>query len=217
MKKNYKKEIYKSRKEWLNARGIGGSDAAAILGKSKWVTLASVKKRLLGKKEIEEKKNSRMIEGTLKEPHIRKMYILNNSNIKVIEPPKRNCWLFRRKDYPLITCTPDGLIIKDNKKYGLEIKDVALYRKEQIDTWEDGILPEQYYIQMLHYLVTMEDLDGVIMYAHLMYYKKNEETGKWEYDYSVLRQYVVERTEVEKDIQILETKEIDFINKLKKE
>ena len=213
-KKNYKKEIYHSRQEWLENRGIGGSDAAAIIGKSKWLTKTQVEKRLLGKTEIVEKKNDRMIEGTLKEPLIRKMYMLN-TKFNVVEPPKRNCWLFRRRDYPLITCTPDGFIKKEDGLYGLEIKDVALYRKPQIDSWEEGILPEQYYVQVLHYMVTMEDVVGVILYANLMYYKKDDDTEKWEYDYSVLRQYTIMREDVKGDIEYLEQKEIEFINELK--
>lgn len=213
LKKNYKKEIYKSRKDWLKARGIGGSDAAAILGKSKWLTKKALLKRLLGDTEIEEKKNSRMIEGTMKEPLIRKLYMLNSKD-NVVEPPKRNCWLFRRKDYPLITCTPDGLIRTENGPFGYEVKDVALYRKEQIDSWEEGILPEQYYIQILHYMVTMNDLIGVKMTAHLMYYKKNEETEKWEYDYSIFRRYIVMRDDVLDDIKYLEEKELDFIREV---
>ena len=88
MNKNYKKEIYKTREEWLKSRGIGGSDAAAILGKSPWLSKEKVKKRLLEPNSYEEKKNSRMVEGTLKEPLIRQMFILN-TGYKVTEPPKK--------------------------------------------------------------------------------------------------------------------------------
>ena len=207
-RKTNKKEIYKTRSEWLKARGIGGSDAAIILGKSKWGTTKEIISRIRDGKCEEKKKNSRMIAGTNKEPLIRKMFYYNTNYKKLIEPPKRRYWLFRRTDEPLITCTPDGIIVDNNgNKIGLEIKDAALYRAEEISDWNNGILPDKYYIQLLHYLVTMDELIGVILYAHLMYYRKNDDTGKWEYDYSELKQFYVYREDVLNDIEYLRKKE----------
>ena len=41
--------------------------------------------------------------------------------------------------------------------YGLEIKDVALYKREAMDNWESGIIPDQYYIQILHYMIILNN------------------------------------------------------------
>ena len=35
MKKNYKKEKFKTKQEWIEARGLGGTSASAITGHSK--------------------------------------------------------------------------------------------------------------------------------------------------------------------------------------
>ncbi len=210
--KTYKKEKYCSKDEWLKARGIGGSDAAAILHESNWLTLDELFNRLVYKKEKKIKENNRMKEGTKAESHIRELWSLDNPQFKVKNPPKRTYWLFRRLDYPLITCTPDGLFKDEsNNLYGLEIKDVDLIKSETKTMWESNILPNQYYIQILHYLVTMNDLKGVCLVAHLKYFKKNEETNKWEFDYAIERSYWVIRETAIKDIQFLESKEIEFI------
>lgn len=215
MKKNYKKEIYTTREEWLKNRGIGGSDAAAILGKSPWLSKEKVKKRLLEPNSYEEKKNSRMVEGTLKEPLIRQMFVLN-TGYKVTEPPKNKYWLFRRKDEPMLTCTPDGLYDDYDGMYGLEIKDVALYKREAMDNWESGIIPDQYYIQILHYMVVLNDIVGVTLLPHLMYFVKNEDINKWVYEHSEFRKYIILREDVKEDLEYLEKQELDFIKSLKK-
>ena len=161
MKANYTKESYNSREEWLKNRGIGGSDAAAIVNKSKWATPTDIFNRIVYNKEKSISSNSRMTEGTLAEEHIRFLWALDHPNCKVKNPPKKAYWLFRRKDYPLLTCTPDGLFKMDNKLYGLEIKDVELIKGDVRALWESDILPDQYYFQCLHYMVVMNDLQGV--------------------------------------------------------
>ena len=95
MKKNYKKEIYKTREDWLSHRGIGGSDAAAICNKSKWRTACDVYKALTSSKQKKEIKNTRMVEGTKAEPLIRNLFELEHPEYKVIHPPKKGSWLFR--------------------------------------------------------------------------------------------------------------------------
>ena len=210
MKKNYKKQTFKTRSEWLANRGIGGSDAAAILNLSKWITQDDIYNRLVLNKEKEDIQNERMIEGTKAEDHIRALFELDNK-VVVKCPPKKGNWIFKRTDYPLITCTPDGIFTgHDGNLYGLEIKDIELIRSIDKNMWEYNELPQQYFIQCLQYLVVINDLKGVVLNAHLKYFKKEEEN--WVFDYAVDKSYWVLREDYSKEIEYLEKKEKDFID-----
>ena len=75
--KLYKRESYKTKSEWLNARGIGGSSAAAICNKSKWLTANDVYNELALKKRKKVVENERMIEGVQSESAIRLLFSLD--------------------------------------------------------------------------------------------------------------------------------------------
>lgn len=209
--KNYKKEIYKTKNDWLKARGIGGSDAAAIVNMSKWLSSNDVYNRIVFDKEKIIKENERMKEGAKAEEYIRELWSLDHSSFKTIRPPKRNFWIFRRKDYPLLTCTPDGLFYIGTDLFGLEVKDVELINGVTKQMWESNILPDQYYYQVLHYMVVIEDLKGVCLTAHLKYFTYDETTKKWVFDYAVDKNYWIHREDIIDHIKYLEEKEIDFI------
>ena len=89
MKKKYKKETYKSKNEWLANRGIGGSDIATILGKSKWQTIDDLYSRLVYGRTKNKITTSRMQEGIDAEPLIRNLFALEHPEFKVKNPPKK--------------------------------------------------------------------------------------------------------------------------------
>lgn len=211
MKLIYKKETFRKKADWLKARGIGGSDSAAIIGKSKWLTANDIYNRIVLGKEKPIRTNELMEDGTKAEKHLAELFALNNKELKITAP--RGYWLFRRKDHPLMTVSPDRLAVNKitKKKYGVEIKKVRLYKKEDKTDWEDGNIPDQYYCQTLKYMIVMNDLDGVYIYAELDYYDFNEETKKYEYSFSILKQFLITRDEKQEDIKFLEKCEIKFI------
>ena len=213
VKKNYTKEIYKDKESWKLARGIGGSDAAAICNKSKWKDACDVYNSITKTKIQQEAPNARMVEGTKAEPLIRQLFELEHPEFKVIHPPKKTFWLFRRKDYPLLTLTPDGFLIEiaTGDEYGLEIKDIELRKREQKELWLNDKLPDDYFFQCIHYLVVKDDLKGVLLVARLKVYSfdyKNEYT----LDHIETRYYWIirEDEEIAKAILYLEKKEIAF-------
>ena len=208
----YTLEKHKTKEEWVEARGIGGSSAAAILGLSNWHTTQDIYDDLaLGKvKKISD--NERMQDGRLSESAIRQLFILDYKRYKVKEPPKRSYWMFRRKDKPYITLTPDALL-KDTytgKLGALEIKNVEMRNKETRVAWETLDLPDQYYWQVVHYFVAKPDIDFVIVYAHLKYFAYNELAEEWQLDYSKQRAYYFERLMFKKHIDYLENEETKF-------
>lgn len=210
MKKKYKKETYKTKKEWLANRGIGGSDIATILGKSKWQTIDDLYSRLVYGRTKNKITTSRMQEGIDAEPLIRNLFALEHPEFKVKNPPKSSYWLFRSLDNDLIICSPDGLMTdEDGNLYGLEIKDCELIKREERELWENNELPQYYFLQLIQYLIVFNDMKGVCLHARLKYFKFVDD--KPVYDYCVERNYWVYRDEVLKEIEYVKKKEIDFI------
>lgn len=211
--KNYKVENL-TKEEWLERKKttIGGSEASAVCNKSKWLTPNDLYNKMVLGKVKKVKLNARMQEGTLAESLIRNLFALDDKRYVVKNPPKTKQWFFTRKDKPYLSCTPDGLAneVGNGRKWGIEIKDVELRSKGEKDLWEYNQLPDQYYYQVLQYLVVINDLDGVILIAHLKYFTLDEETHKWVFDYAVDRPYYILREDIKSHIDYLEKKETEF-------
>lgn len=130
------------RAAWLEARrtGIGGSDAAAVLGLSKWQTPLSVWLDKTGQAEgVEE--NEPMRWGSLLEPVIRQEYAQRTGR-EIVMPG-----LLRHPKHDWMLATPDG-VSRDNRL--IEIKTAR-----SADGWgEPGSdqVPEDYLIQVQHYM-----------------------------------------------------------------
>ena len=204
-----------SHSEWLDAKmkTIGGSEAAAVVNKSKWVSLDDLYNKFIYGKVKRVANNERMVEGTIAEKNIRNLFALDfGKRFEVINPPARKQWFFYRVDKPYISCTPDGLLVnkKTNRPWVLEIKDVELRTREDREMWESDLLPDQYYFQNLQSMVVMEELEGAVLFAHLKYFKHNDQTDEWEFDYAVDRPYFIYRDSVSAHIEYLEKRETDF-------
>ena len=211
--KNYRKLRFNTKEEWLKAKEktIGGSEAAAILEKSKWLSKNDIyNKMVLGKcKTVME--NEKILDGIEAEPHIRALFAIDHKEFKVKNPPKKGYWLFQRTDKPYLTCTPDGLMTKvvSGSLWGLEIKCVDVIKREDKEMWENDMLPDQYLFQVLHDLVVITDMLGMVVNAHVRYYKKNDK-GKYVFDYAVDKSIIVCREDYNKSITYLESRETDF-------
>jgi putative phage-type endonuclease len=130
------------RKEWLEERekGIGGSEAPAVLGLSKWKSPYQVwkdKQGLSGEREP----SSAMEWGLLLEPIIRQKY--SDVTGRIVKLPGH----LKDDKYPFMLGTLDG-ITDDNRV--LEIK-TARDAREWGEVGTDEI-PQAYLIQVQHYL-----------------------------------------------------------------
>lgn len=106
----------KDRKKWLESRrtGIGGSDAPAVAGVSKWMTPLAVYKSKRGEITEEPPPTPPMVWGLRMEPHLRQDYSdLTGRTVRVPEG------IIRHPEIKWMICTPDGLT--DNERL-LEIK-----------------------------------------------------------------------------------------------
>ena len=128
--------------EWYLRRkqGIGGSDAAAVLGESRWKTPYEVYLDKTGEGEREEKEDSDgdvnlyMKIGTALEPMIREEYTRMTGREVTVPPWKQS------EEIPYICGNIDGLA--DDR-----IVEIKTARTE----WEQ--VPVEYYLQVQHYLM----------------------------------------------------------------
>lgn len=182
-----------ARDTWLRIRrqGIGGSDAGAICGLNPYCSALQVYYDKIGKLQpIEETEAMRL--GTDLEEYVAKRWAELMSEEGT---PKafRNCnYILCNPKYPFMYANVDRLIVGENA--GLECKTTNLFNKTD---FEGNNIPPAHYAQCLHYMaVTGAD----------RWYICELVLGKKPY------KFVIERSDVEKDIENLIEIERNFWN-----
>lgn len=135
-----------TREQWLNWRmlGIGGSDAAAVCGVSKWrgpLTVYMEKKGLLERSEPGES----AYWGTTLEDVVAQEFV-KRTGLRV----RRRNAMYRHPEYPWMLANVDREVVGAN--VGLECKTTSAYRGGE---WDGDELPDEYYIQNQHYIEVM--------------------------------------------------------------
>lgn len=192
---------FDSNEEWLhNRRGIGGSDASAVLGLNPYKTNEELwleKAGILVPEDIADKPY--VIYGHAAEPLLRELFALDHPEYRV-EYYENN--LIRNEKYPWAHASLDGELVDQEGRRGiLEIKTTNILQPMQREKWRDQI-PDNYYIQVLHYLLVTE-YDFAVLKAQL----KSEWSGEIRL---VTRHYIIERVDVAEDIAILKEAEEKF-------
>ena len=135
-----------SRDEWHKWRrlGIGGSDASAVAGLNRWRGPIEVWMEKMGKLEPRELGEAAYW-GTTLEDIVAKEFA-KRSGLKV---QKRNA-ILRHPKYEFMLANLDRVINDSEKGKGiLECKTAGEYSKSE---WDDGNIPEEYALQVHHYL-----------------------------------------------------------------
>ena len=190
------------RTQWLKARrrGLGGSDAGAVIGMNKYknnVQLWEEKTGLVIPEDISDK--PAVIFGKTAEAPLRELFKLDFPQYKV---EYHEFYMFFSDEYPFLFATLDGELTDERGRRGiLEIKTTTIQNKNQWDEWE-GCVPQSYYIQLLHQLAAT-GWDYAILKAYIRYYKDGELKVS-------IRHYRTERSEVQNDIDYLVDKEVSF-------
>ena len=133
--------------EWLDVRrsGIGGSDAAAALGLSPWKSRYELYQEKISTSPPPRISNEAMTWGRLLEPLIREEFS-KRSGMAV--RPLRS--MLQHPSYPWMLADLDGLVEDSNRGVGiLEIKTSSAFKSAD---WEDGKVPDQYMLQVQHYM-----------------------------------------------------------------
>lgn len=196
---------FDSMEEWLvNRNGIGGSDASAILGLNPYKTnqeLWMEKKGQMSPVDISDK--SYVKYGNDAEPLLRALFALDYPEYKV-EYYDNN--MIINKKYPWAHASLDGeLMDPDGRRGILEIKTTNILQSMQWEKWDNRI-PDNYYIQVLHYLLVTE-YDFVVLKAQLKRVRDGEVR-------LTTKHYHIEREEVLSDIKMLKEEEETFWHSL---
>ncbi len=199
---------FKTKPEWLRARKgkIGGSDAAAVLGLNPYKTNQELYEEMIGVRtaaDISDKPY--VIYGTKAEEHIRALFALDHPEYQV--DYYGNNMLVNEK-YPFAHASLDGELIEleTGRKGIFECKTTELFSSMSKEKWDGSNIPDNYYIQVLHYLMVTE-YEFVELRAQIK--------SKWNNQIRLTtKDYHIERSEVEEDIQILLDAEKKFINKV---
>ena len=138
-----------TREEWEKKRniGIGGSEGAAILGKSKFQTNLDVYYRKLGypKEEVDDVQQFLFDAGHAMEPMVARAFSINHPDWRV----ETDTIMYRHPLFPYMIADVDFVAYKpDGTKVIVECKFVT---HESEDAWREAP-PEYYKIQCRHYM-----------------------------------------------------------------
>lgn len=143
---------FDTREQWLanRANGIGGSEAAAVLGLHPWMSplaLYCEKIGLTGPKDAD----SEAVEwGRILEPVIADQFV-EKTGRQLVDPGPWHSW--RNNHYPFMQVTVDRLIVPIGEEGNgdLSIKTASAYKHED---WKDEEIPLPYQIQLQYELLT---------------------------------------------------------------
>lgn len=192
-----------NREQWLEERkkGIGGSDAATILGLNPYKTNIELWEEKKGIKEAQDISDKPYVKyGTNAEELLRELFKLDFPEYEVSHQENT---IIKHPKYPFLFASLDGqLVNKETGELGiLEIKTTNILQSMQKEKWKDKI-PDNYYCQVLHYL-NVTGYSFAVLKAQLKY----DYAGDIKLE---TRHYTILRKDVEEDIKMLEEKEIEF-------
>ena len=196
--------------EWHRKRleGIGGSEAAAIIGRSPWCSNVELWRRKTGRAKAPDIANNEAVKyGHDAEPLIRQLFALDYADKYAVEYGGAFD-LVRNPEHPFIFATLDGRLteLSTGRKGVLEIKTTSIVRSMQREKWwNDGkpCVPDQYYCQCLWQLIAT-GFDFAVLHAQLKYDYGGEDVR------SERRTYIIERSEVLDDIEYLKAEGVKF-------
>lgn len=155
------------RESWLIARGqqgIGGSEAAAVIGVSPWATPLELWRQKTGQAKAKDLSGNAAVEqGVRMEPILRDFFAATHPEYQVeyhqydILFQEERPWLFATLDAELIDA--------DGRRGILEIK-TSTPTGAKWRQWADGHVPQQYAVQVIHQLLAT-GYDFAILFAAL--------------------------------------------------
>lgn len=168
IKKIKTEQDFATREEWLahRAKGIGGSDAAAIIGRNPWMTNVELWEIKTGRKPQEDISDKVCVKyGVGAEEHLRAIFELDYPQYSVYYRPFNS---HRHPEYPYMKASLDGwLVNKDTGECGiLEIKTSEINSRIAAEKWADRV-PENYLYQLLHYFIVKPEATFAVLKAQL--------------------------------------------------
>lgn len=192
-----------TREEWLEARtqGIGGSDAACIVGANPWKSARQLWKEKTGAVGLADISNKPAVRfGKDAEAPVRYLYMMMHPELQCDYHEFR---MYANDEYPFLYATLDGELTMLNGVRGIyEGKTTTIQNSRQ---WKDWInrVPDHYYVQMLHQLLACEWAEFVTLNAFIRYFSAAKMQS-----YTIWR----EEHQVAHDLNLLLDAEIRFWN-----
>lgn len=200
-----KKTIFASREEWLKAREgkIGGSDAGSILGMTPWRSNVDLYREKIGLQDPADLSENPLVQYGIKaEPLIRELFRIDYPALQVLYEENN---MFTNTDYPWAHVSLDAWLEEGEtgKRGVLEIKTATVSSSLAAAKWKDNNLPQSYFAQVLHEMAVY-NADFAYLRA-LLHYPRDGEP-----DRISIKDYYIDRKEVEEDIAYLMAKEKEF-------
>lgn len=193
-----------SAEEWHRSRrkGIGASEASAIIGKNPYMTNVQLWEIKTGRKKAQDISSKEHVQyGHAAEGPLRELFAIDYPEYKVTYGGEWD--VVRNEKYPFILATLDGrLIEKETGRLGVyEGKTTEILKSMTYEKWK-GQVPDNYYVQLLHQLLAT-GFDFSVLNAQLKrVYGRDVRTET--------RRYFIERSEVDDDLRYLLTEELKF-------
>lgn len=200
--------VHDKSEEWLlnRKRGIGGSDVSSILGISRYKSAYDLYTEKKGS-AIQHITNEAIEKGNRMEGPLIDLFFAKHKNYQRINTKDIS---LKSKKYNFMMASLDGAFFDEHEnKCILEIKTTTIQSKQMRREWgyyddykEEYIelIPQQYYCQVLHYLI-VTGFNKAIVYAHLDYAYKDD---------SEIITRVINREDVLSDMEYIVEKEKKF-------
>ena len=190
--------------QWHEERrkGIGASEASAIIGLNPYMNNVDLWKMKTGRKERPDiSSNAHVQYGHAAEGPLRELFALDFPKYEVTYGGEFD--LVRNEKYPFILATLDGrLKEKDSGRLGIyEGKTTEILKSMTYEKWK-GQLPDNYYVQLLHQLLAT-GFEFAVLNAQLKRTYGNDVRTE-------TRRYFIERSEVQGDLDYLLQEELKF-------
>jgi len=190
--------------EWHRERrkGIGGSEASAILGLNPYMTNVQLWRYKTGREVPEDISNKPYVKyGHDAEGPLRELFSLDYPQFEVTYGGAFD--MVRNEKHPFIFATLDGrLKERDTGRLGVyEGKTTEILKSMTYEKWKDQV-PDNYYVQCLHQLLAT-GWDFAVLNAQLKRtYGKDVRAD--------VRRFFIERAEVQDDLDYLLEQELKF-------
>lgn len=190
---------------WLKERskGIGGSDAASVLGLNPYKSNVDLWREKTGRKIPEDiSDRDYVIYGKKAEEYLRALFKLDYPQYEINYAPFD---LHVNNNYEFIRGSLDGELteIETNIKGIWECKTTEIKQASDWDKWNNKI-PMNYFCQVLHYFAIDTDYKFCKLKAQIKHKDQNNETILTTKHYHILRE------NYKNDIEYLINKEIEF-------
>ena len=181
--------------DWLSARlrGIGASEASAVIGCNPYMDNVDLWKRKTRREAAPDISDKPCVQyGHAAEEFLRGLFALDYPEYQVEHHEFR---VLQSLSHPFMQASLDGELTDQEGRRGiLEIKTTNILQSSQWEKWKNDI-PDNYFWQVLHYLAVTE-WDFAVLRAQI----KSQGNGRMNIQ---IRDYPIERKDMESDIRYL--------------